>query len=73
MSKRIEFDPPEDFSIPEGKTSGDDFDIVATIRIKPDGRLCLVALDGARMPGYTDGDDKSYPDAVAERMDREEL
>lgn len=73
MAKRIEFDPPKDWSPPEGKDSpGDEPEVLATVRIKKGGRLCLVALDGKRLPGYSDDEDdgKTYPEAVAEHMDK---
>ncbi len=71
MPKRIEFDAPEGFSLPEGKQVGDDIEVMATIRVKPDGRLCLVEIDGHRMPGYRDDEDdgKSYADASADAME----
>lgn len=71
MPKRIEFDPPEGFTLPEGKAVGDDIELMATVRVKPDGRLCLVALNDERMPGFRDDEDdgKSYADASADVMD----
>jgi len=42
-----EFDAPEGFEVPEGSEPGADFQAVATVRQKADGRLCLVSLDGA--------------------------
>ena len=70
MPKRIEFDAPEDFVWPEGADE-DEAEFVATIRRKPSGRLCLVELDGIRMPGYRNDEDdgKTYAEAAAERMD----
>ena len=71
MPKRIEFDPPEGFVLPEGKAVGDDIELMATVRVKPDGRLCLVALNDERMPGFRDDEDdgKSYATASADAMD----
>jgi len=75
-SKRIEFDSPPGFALPEGKAVGDDIEVMASVRVKPDGRLCLVELDGNRMPGYKEGDEdepdgKTYAQAAADRMDAE--
>jgi hypothetical protein len=42
-----EFDAPQGFEVPEGSEPGADFQAVATVRQKADGRLCLVSLDGA--------------------------
>lgn len=74
MPKRIEFDAPDGFVLPEGKAVGDDFELMATIRMKPDGRLCIVELDGNRMPGFRDDEDdgKTYADASADAMDGDE-
>lgn len=75
-AKRIEFDLPPEFSVPEGvATDGKgEFDALATIRLKKDGKACLVALDSYRMPGYREADDKepedtrSYSEAASEGM-----
>lgn len=69
--KRIEFDLPEGFPIPDQLSESGEFDALATIQIKEDGTACLVALEGYRMPGYTEDDgpsanDKSYSEAVSE-------
>lgn len=71
MPKRIEFNPPEGFSLPEGKAVGDDIEVMATVRMKPDGSLCLVAINDSRMPGYRDDDDdgKTYAQASAEEFE----
>lgn len=68
--KRIEFDLPEGFVQPEGVSVNGQFESLAIIQLKEDGRACLVALDGYRMPGYKEGDDdgKSYASAAAEGM-----
>jgi hypothetical protein len=73
-SKRVEFELPKDFSQPDISTNGE-FDALATIKIKDDGSACLVALDGHRMPGYTeedesgpDSDNKTYAQAASEGM-----
>lgn len=50
--KLIEFTPPKGMAIPEGKGSGDTFDSIATFRIKPDGKMCLVAIGDHKLPGY---------------------
>lgn len=70
--KKIEFTLPEGLVVPESSSKiGDQFETLATVEIKSDGNVCLVALDGYRMPGYTDGDDKSYEDAAAEAMEND--
>lgn len=61
-SKKIEFDLPDGFSIPEGMSTNGEFDTLATVRIKDDGSACLVALDGYRMPGYQEGDEQESED-----------
>lgn len=73
MAKRIEFDPPEGFVMPEGVAENEDFEVMAAVRVKPDGRLCLVELDGIRMPGFKEDDDdgKTYADASVDAMEGE--
>lgn len=70
MPKRIEFDPPEGFSLPEGKAVNDDIEVMATVRMKPDGRLCLVAVNDERMPGFRDDEDdeKTYAQASSDEF-----
>lgn len=53
-TKRVEFALPDNFSVPEGMTAGEDFDVVCTLRLKPDGSVCLVMLGDTQMPGYND-------------------
>lgn len=73
-AKRIEFDAPEGFVLPEGKAINEDIECMAVVRMKADGRLCLVELNGERMPGYKEDDDehqgKSYPQVAADEMDK---
>lgn len=73
MPKRIEFDAPEGWALPEGKAIGDDVEVLATVRAKSDGRLCLVELDGHKMKGYKDDEDdgKTYAQASADAMENE--
>lgn len=73
MPKRIEFDAPDGWSLPEGKATGDDVEVLATVRAKSDGRLCLVELDGHRMKGFRDDEDdgKTYAQASADAMDEQ--
>jgi len=37
--------------MPEGMTSGEDFDAVCTFRIGTDGTVCLTQMGDAKMPG----------------------
>jgi len=71
--KRIEFDAPDGWNLPEGKAVGDDIEVMATVRVKPDGRLCLVELDEHKMPGYRDDEDdgKTYAQAAGDAMEQE--
>lgn len=71
MAKRIEFKLPEGFVSPEGVSKNGQFEALATIQLKDDGKACLVAIDGYRMPGYKDDDEddgKSYASAASEGM-----
>lgn len=58
-TKRVEFKPPDDFFLPEGAGTNEDFDLVCTLRIKKDGKLCLVKLGDVEMPGYEDDEDEN--------------
>jgi hypothetical protein len=55
-TKRIEFQAPPNV-IPEGVSTGEDFDMVGTFRVKDNGNtLCLVQLGDTKMPGYDDSE-----------------
>lgn len=71
MAKRIEFDAPDGWVLPEGKAVGDDIESMTIVRMKSDGRLCLVELDGVRMKGFREDEDdgKTYAEAAADQME----
>lgn len=71
MAKRVEFDAPSGWVSPEGVGENEDIELMASVRVKPGGRLCLVELDGIRMPGYRKDDDdgKTYAQASSEAYD----
>lgn len=52
-----EFTPPDGFELPEGAEPEKNFDLVATFKTKPDGKMCLVALGGLPL---TESSDASY-------------
>ena len=56
-SKRVEFQIPEGFMLPEGADT--DFDLVCSFRVKPGGTLCLTKLGDVEMPGSTDKEYRS--------------
>lgn len=49
----MEFTPPEGV-VPEGTTSGEDFDLVCTFRLKDGGTVCIIKAGDMEMPGYDD-------------------
>lgn len=81
MAKKIEFELPKDLTLPDQISSNGEFDALATIKIKKDGKACLVAIDGYRMPGYREEDEQeseqeemeedsmSYSEAASEGME----
>lgn len=54
-SNPVEFMPPAGV-VPETTSPGDEFDLVTTYRLKPDGKVCLVKAGDVDMPGYGDKD-----------------
>jgi hypothetical protein len=63
-AKLVEFTPPKGFMVPEGKMAGDTIELMAEFQLKPNGKICLVSIEGNDMPGYKDDgadDDKGYP------------
>ncbi len=53
MSK-VTFTAPKEYTVPEGITEGDTFDVAATMKLEESGKLCLVKIDDIPMPGYKD-------------------
>lgn len=51
--KRIEFTPPANV-VPEGTKAGEEFDLVCSFRVKPDGDVCLIQMGDEKLPGYSD-------------------
>lgn len=43
------FAMPVGYREPEGTKEGDTFEAVGTFRLKPDGQLCLVEIDGVEL------------------------
>lgn len=50
----VEFSPPPGLMIPEGLTADATFELPAEFRVKPDGKICLVAIDGVDLPEKED-------------------
>lgn len=65
MPKPVEFNPPAGFSPPEG-VSDATFESMATFRVKPNGRFCLVAIGDHKMPGYDKDKESTYRDEGGE-------
>lgn len=51
MEALPEFMIPRGFEAPTDVQPGAEFNAVAVLRQKPDGKLCLVSLDGAKFEG----------------------
>lgn len=74
MAKKIEFELPEGYSLPDGVSTNGQFETLATLALKSNGKACLVAIDGYRMPGYTERDEdngKTYAQASKDAMESE--
>lgn len=67
-TKKVEFEPPTGFTLPEGVGRGDDFDAVCTFRVKEDGTICLTRLGDTPMPGYGEKPERkrAYTDVAQE-------
>lgn len=60
--QKVEFDPPSTWRPPSGTRPGDTINAMVTLRVKPDGSLCMERLDNTAMPGY----DKSSDDQASD-------
>lgn len=58
MSNKVTFTAPKEYTVPEGITEGDTFDVAATMKLESGGKLCLVKVDDIPMPGYEEEADK---------------
>jgi hypothetical protein len=63
MPKEIEFESPEGFAAPEDTEQGKSFEVLATLRQKEDGKLCLEAIDGVAV---TSAEAKETPEMEEE-------
>ena len=59
---KIEFTPPPGWKAPEGAKPGDIIQVTFDVELKPDGKACLVKMEGSPLPGYED----SPPDVGSE-------
>lgn len=68
-SKPVEFSAPAGV-VPEGTEANEEFDAVATFRVKESGTICLVKIGEVDMPVYKDkGERPSYHKQAAEMAD----
>lgn len=72
------FSPPEGFQPPEGADApGKEFDMVVTLKVEEDGKLCIVKLGDQDMPGYDDEEEhgrpsyKKYAQGIMSQMNAE--
>lgn len=75
------FQPPPNFTPPEGADApGKEFDMVCTLKVEEDGRLCIVKLGDQDMPGYDDDEEdgrhgrpsyKKYAQGIMSQMNAE--
>lgn len=42
----VEFPTPPGFTLPEGSTEGESFEMVGSFKLKPDGKMCLLSVGG---------------------------
>lgn len=72
MPSEPEFETPEGFGPPQGTEPGQEFEAVAVLRLKPDGQLCLVSLDGSKFEDsekdYDDDEPEETETVVAEEV-----
>lgn len=69
MEKSVEFDVPQGFKPPEDTQEGQEFDSVATFKLEPGGKICLVAIDGVNLPEYSDKEKPEAEDDMGEEAD----
>lgn len=50
----IEMSPPEGFMVPEGLEGDATFETVTEWRLKPNGKMCVVSVDGIEVPQKED-------------------
>lgn len=49
---------PEGVEIPDGTMPGDEFELLARVKLKEGGKAELVALDGKTIAGYENGEEE---------------
>jgi hypothetical protein len=59
----LEFDAPKDFIAPEGISEGESFEEICTLKLKANGKLCLVKLGDAPLDDGKDDHDEDDSEA----------
>jgi len=65
--QKVEFDPPPTWRPPSGTRPGDTINAMVTLRVKPDGSLCIEKLDNTSMPGYDKSSDEQSSDDTSDQ------
>jgi hypothetical protein len=58
MPEMPEIDLPDGFGPPQGTEPGQDYEAVVVLREKPNGKTCVVSLDGSRYQSEDDDYDE---------------
>lgn len=58
-SRKVEFQIPKEFVMPEGAQPGETFSAVCDFELKDNGTCCLTTMGDAKMPGY-DGNESEH-------------
>jgi hypothetical protein len=59
-----EFPVPDGFTPPEGTQTGEPFQALGTFRVKSDGSMCLLAVDGSPVSSGEGGASEQPPEAA---------
>jgi hypothetical protein len=64
-----DFSPPSGFVPPEGIEPGKPFPALVELQVKPDGKLCLVSIEGAKYPEESEDEYEEEEVEVEEDME----
>lgn len=70
--KTIEFDPPAGYEPPEGIQVDQDYEGLATFRIKPDGTMCLIAVGGLPVSKSSQAPEKSTGEGMVDAFKKKQ-
>lgn len=73
MNKKNSFRLPEGIEIPEGIKPGDSLEFMAEFKVEQNGEVCLVGVEGTKLPGYSEKSNGENGEEVVEETEEQPM